>query len=262
MSVAAGDRLGPYEILAPIGQGGMGAVWRARDTRLNRIVAIKVLRGDQTSQPDFAARFEREAKAISIFNHPHICTVHDFGAADGQQFLVMEYLDGETLAARLGRGPMRLQEFLRCALEVADALNQAHRQGFVHRDLKPANVMLTKSGAKVLDFGLARAVRRTEGQEAETITEPLTREGTIIGTYPYMSPEQLQGREVDARSDIFSFGAVLYEMITGQRAFAGESTASIIAAVLEHQPPPVSQFKPDLSAGLGWIVRTCLKKPG
>jgi serine/threonine protein kinase len=206
MSLAAGRRLGPYEILAPIGQGGMGDVWRARDTRLNRIVAIKVLRGEHTSQPDFHARFEREAKAISSLNHPHICTVHDFGTADGQQFLVLEYLEGETLAARLRRGPMRLQELLRCALEVADALSQAHRQGLVHRDLKPANVMLTKSGAKVLDFGLACTVGFPGGQVPETLTAPLTTEGMIMGTYPYMSPEQLQGREVDARSDIFSRG--------------------------------------------------------
>jgi serine/threonine protein kinase len=180
----------------------------------------------------------REAKAISSLNHPHICTVHDFGTADGQQFLVLEYLEGETLAARLRRGPMRLQELLRCALEVADALSQAHRQGLVHRDLKPANVMLTKSGAKVLDFGLARAVGFPGGQVPGTLTAPLTTEGMIMGTYPYMSPEQLQGREVDARSDIFSLGAVLYEMASGQQAFAGESTASIIAAVLERQPRP------------------------
>ena len=158
MSVAAGDRLGPYEILSRIGDGGMGEVWRAKDTRLNRTVAIKLLGGEQTNQPDFHARFEREAKAISSFNHPHICTVHDFGTANGQQFLVLEYLDGETLAARLRRGPMRMEEFLRCAMDVLAALSQAHRQGLVHRDLKPANIMLTKSGAKVLDFGVARAV--------------------------------------------------------------------------------------------------------
>ncbi len=260
MAVAAGDRLGPYEILAPLGAGGMGEVYRARDTRLNRTVAIKLLGPEQTSRPDFHIRFEREAKAISRFNHPHICTVYDFGTAEGRPYLVMEYLDGETLADRLRRGPLRLQELLRCAMEVADALSHAHRQGLVHRDLKPANVMLTKSGAKVLDFGLARAVRFAGAQEAETLTKALTSDGTIMGTYPYMSPEQLQGREIDARSDIFSFGAVLHEMATSQRAFAGESTASTIAAVLEHHPAPVSQLRAGVPTSLDWIVQACLEK--
>jgi serine/threonine protein kinase len=259
-AVAAGDRLGPYEILSQLGQGGMGEVWRAKDTRLNRIVAIKVVRGVQTGQPAFRLRFEREAKAISSLNHPHICTVHDFGAANGLQFLVLEYLDGETLAVRLRRGPMRLEDFLRCAMEIADALSEAHRHGLVHRDLKPSNVMLTKSGAKVLDFGLARAVRFAPGEGAETLTQALTSEGMIVGTYPYMSSEQLQGREVDARSDIFSFGAVMYEMATGHRAFAGESTASVIAAVLEHKPAPLYQLQPNISPSLDWTVRTCLEK--
>ncbi|HYI95797.1 MAG TPA: protein kinase, partial [Bryobacteraceae bacterium] len=259
-AMAAGDRLGPYELLTRIGQGGMGDVWRAKDSRLNRLVAIKVVGGDQTVQRDFHLRFEREAKAISSLNHPHICTVHDFGAANGQQFLVMEYLEGETLAARLQRGPMEFEDFLRYALEIADALSEAHRHGLVHRDLKPANVMLTKSGAKVLDFGLAHSVRFAAGEEAETLTQALTTKGMILGTYPYMSPEQLQRREVDGRSDIFSFGAVMYEMVSGHRAFAGESTASVIAAVLKHKPAPVSNLRPDVTPTVAWIVQTCLEK--
>ena len=260
MSVAAGDRLGPYEILSRIGEGGMGEVWRAKDTRLNRIVAIKLLRGEQTNQPD-------STRVSNVKRRPfQVSTIRTSAqSTTSAQRTVSSFSCWNTWTerpwpARLRRGAMRIEEFLRCALDVLAALSQAHRQGVVHRDLKPSNVMLTKSGAKVLDFGVASAVRFAPGQDAETLTKTLTSEGMIMGTYQYMSPEQLQGREVDARSDIFSFGAVLYEMASGQRAFQGESTASIIAGVLDRQPAPVSQLQPDLPRWLDWIVQTCLEK--
>src|SRR3989442_7994027 len=215
MALPTGTRLGPYEILAPLGAGGMGEVYRARDTRLDRTVAVKVLPAHLSSSPEVRARFEREARAVSSLNHPHICTLHDVGHQDGVDYLVMEHLEGETLAARLEGGPMPVSQVLRHAIEIADALDRAHRSGIVHRDLKPGNIMLTKSGAKLLDFGLARAIgQKTTGRElsqSPTMSRPLTEEGTLVGTFQYMAPEQLEAKDSDARSDIFAFGAVLYE---------------------------------------------------
>jgi eukaryotic-like serine/threonine-protein kinase len=216
MTLAAGTRLGPYRIEQPLGAGGMGEVYRAADTRLDRTVAIKVLPDHLAGDREFRERFEREARAVSSLNHPHICTLYDVGQQDGADFLVMEYLEGETLAARLARGPLSLDQALRYAIEIADALDKAHRRGIVHRDLKPGNVILTKSGAKLLDFGLAKLnVSAISSAPLSTLTvtsPPVTARGTILGTFQYMSPEQLEGREADARTDIFAFGALLYEM--------------------------------------------------
>jgi Tol biopolymer transport system component len=258
MPLAAGTNLGPYEILSPAGAGGMGEVYRARDTRLDRIVAVKVLAEHLATNPEFRQRFEREARAASSLNHPHICTLHDIGRHEGVDYLVMEYLEGESLAARLANGPLAPDQALRYAIEIADALDKAHRQGLVHRDLKPGNIMLTKSGSKLLDFGLAKASAAAAAAEGLTATlkpsEPLTSAGAVIGTFQYMSPEQLEGREADTRSDIFAFGAVLYEMYTGRKAFAGKTQASVIAAVLAGSPQPLS---PPV---LDRIVRVCLAK--
>src|SRR5712692_3264548 len=244
MTLNTGAKLGPYEILSAVGAGGMGEVYRARDTRLERTVAIKILPPHLSGDATLRQRFEREAKAISSLNHPHICVVHDVGQQDGTDFLVMEYLEGETLAARLERGSLPLDEVLEYGIQIADALDKAHRHGVVHRDLKPGNIMLTASGAKLLDFGLAKAaVPLSPGATltaAATPTTPVTQHGTIVGTFPYMSPEQVEGKEVDARSDIFSFGAVLYEMVTGRRAFQGKSQLSVASAVLEKDPAPIS----------------------
>ncbi|MGH7741773.1 MAG: serine/threonine-protein kinase, partial [Candidatus Eiseniibacteriota bacterium] len=224
MALEPGTRLGPYEILAPLGAGGMGEVYRARDTRLERTVAIKVLPEHLSATADLKTRFEREARAVSSLNHPHICTLYDIGEQDGVDYLVMEHIEGETLAARLERGPLPTPEVLRYAAEIADALDKAHRQGLVHRDLKPGNVMLTKSGAKLLDFGLARIMVPGAGgasgsipagsmlSQHPTVATPLTGAGMIVGTFQYMAPEQLDGGEADARSDIWAFGATVYEM--------------------------------------------------
>jgi eukaryotic-like serine/threonine-protein kinase len=235
MSIPSGTRLGPYEIIGPLGAGGMGEVYQARDTRLDRTVAIKILPGHLAADPSLRARFEREARAVSALNHPHICTLHDIGEQDGVHYLVMEHLQGETLADRLERGAMTPEEALPIATQIALALAQAHRHGVVHRDLKPGNVMLTRNGAKLMDFGLAK-----QGPQAAppissavmTEASPLTAQGTIVGTWQYMSPEQLEGTEADTRSDIFAFGAVLYEMLSGRRAFQGRSQASLIAAIM------------------------------
>jgi len=230
VALTSGTRLGPYEILAPLGAGGMGEVYRARDTRLDRVVAVKILPSHLSDNVTLRQRFEQEAKAISSLNHPHICILHDVGHQDGIAFLVMEYLEGETLAKLLERGPLPLAQILKYGVEIADALDKAHRQGIVHRDLKPGNIMLTKSGAKLLDFGLAKAaVPLTTGATltaGATRTTPVTQQGTIVGTFKYMSPEQIEGKELDGRSDIFSFGAVLYEMVTGRRAFQGNADQS------------------------------------
>jgi Tol biopolymer transport system component len=245
----------------------MGEVYRARDTRLDRTVAIKVLPSRLSLNSERRQRLEREAKTISSLNHPHICTLHDIGCQDGVDFLVMEYLDGETLAARLEKGPLAMQEVLRYGVEIADALDKAHRQGVIHRDLKPSNIILTKAGAKLLDFGLAKAstnvVAAAVSQltaELRTESQPLTAEGTIVGTIQYMAPEQLEGKEADARSDIFSFGCVLYEMATGRKAFSGKSQATIIAAILSVDPPPISSLQPLTPPSLSRVVKKCLAK--
>ncbi len=212
MALSSGAKLGPYEILAPLGAGGMGEVYRARDTRLDRVVAIKILPPHLSEDPILRKRFEREAKAISSLNHPHICVLYDVGTQGGTQFLVMECVEGETLAKRLEKGPLPLEHVLRYGTQIADALDKAHRSGVVHRDLKPGNIMLTSSGAKLLDFGLAKAApplaAGTTLTAGATRTTPVTQQGTIVGTFHYMSPEQVEGKEVDARSDIFSFGTV------------------------------------------------------
>src|SRR5712675_1594148 len=229
MRLAPGKQLGPYEITAALGVGGMGEVYRARDTRLERTVAIKIL-SQLSSDPGRRQRFEREAKAISGLNHPNICVLHDVGHQDGIDYLVMECVEGETLAKRLEKGPIPLDQVLKFGGQIADALDKAHRSGVVHRDLKPGNIMLTPTGAKLLDFGLAKpVVPLTTGATltaAATPTTPVTQEGTILGTFQYMSPEQIEGKELDGRSDIFSLGTVLYEMLTGQRAFSGKSQLS------------------------------------
>jgi eukaryotic-like serine/threonine-protein kinase len=263
MSLASGARLGPYEILSPLGAGGMGEVYKARDTRLDRTVAIKVLPAAWTANPERRLRFEREAKAVSSLNHPNICALYDIGQQDGIDYLVMEHLEGETLATRLVRGPLAADQLWRCAIEIAGALDQAHRHGVVHRDLKPANVMLTKSGAKLLDFGLAKMQEKSAVPAATALatrTQALTTEGTLVGTFQYMAPEQLEGKEADVRSDIFAFGAVLYEMATGRKAFDGKSQASVIASILAAEPPAISALQPTTPPAIDHVVRTCLAK--
>ena len=242
----------------------MGEVYRARDTRLDRTVAIKVLPADVASVPSLRQRFEREARTLSSLTHPHICALHDIGSQDGVDFLVMEFLEGETLAERLQRGKrLAMSEVLAIAIQIADALDTAHRRGVVHRDVKPANVMLTRTGAKLLDFGLAKPAQsavRLHAYSAATTAAPLTSEGAILGTLPYMSPEQLEGREADSRTDIFAFGAVLYELATGKRAFEGKSHVSLMAAIVEHDPPPVSSLTPLSPPWLDHVVKGCLEK--
>jgi serine/threonine protein kinase len=259
MPIESGTRLGPYEIVAPIGAGGMGEVYRARDTRLDRTVAVKIL---SSSSEQFRARFEREAKAISSLAHPHICTLHDVGSQDGIDYLVMEHLEGETLADRLSRGPLSIDEALRYAIQIADALDKAHRRGITHRDLKPGNIMLTRTGAKLLDFGLAKQREVTEPEGSTLLTErrPITEEGMILGTFQYMAPEQLEGAPADARTDIFAFGVVLYEMLTGKRAFEGKTRSSVIAAILATEPQPLSGIQPLTPASIERIVQLCLRK--
>src|SRR6266850_1310793 len=248
MALGSGTRLGPYEILSPCGAGGMGEVYRARDTRLDRTVAVKILPAHLSDNADLRLRFEREARAVSSLNHAHICTLHDIGHQDGVDYLVMEYLEGETLADRLRKGPLPPDQALRHAMEIAGALDTAHRMGIVHRDLKPGNIMLTRTGAKLLDFGLAKVVAPSPAGVSSTAmatqTTPMTQEGALVGTFPYMSPEQVEGKEVDARSDIFSFGSVLYEMVTGRRAFSGKSSISVASAILEKYPEPIGTLRP------------------
>ena len=265
--LAAGTSLGAFSVLEPLGAGGMGEVYRARDTRLDRQVAIKVLSSERDTAPGARERFEREARAISRLSHPRICTIHDVGVAalDGADvpYLVMELLDGETLAARIARGPLSIEQALAYAIDIADALIAAHGQGIVHRDLKPANVMVTGTGIKLLDFGLAQLRGHgAPGASAAAVSSVsgLTSEGLVFGTLPYTSPEQLRGEKVDTRTDIFAFGAVLYEMLTGARPFAADSQAALIAAILEHDAPPVSERQPVAAANLDRIVRKCLAK--
>jgi len=265
MPISTGTRLGSYEVLAQIGAGGMGEVYRARDTRLERIVAIKVLPTHLADKPELRERFEREARTIASLNHPHTCALHDIGQQDGTDFLVMEYLEGETLAERLKKGPLPLDQVLQFAIEISDALDKAHRKGITHRDLKPGNIMLTKSGTKLLDFGLAKlkqevAPANVQLSQLPTANDPLTAQGTIVGTLQYMAPEQLEGKEVDARTDIFAFGMVVYEMATGKKAFEGKSQASVIGAILKDDPPPISSLQPMTPPSLDHIVKTCLAK--
>ena len=262
--LAAGARLGPYRLDGMIGSGGMGEVYRATDTRLDRTVAVKILPSDLSADRQFRERFDREARAVAALSHPHICALYDVGRDEGVDFLVLEYLEGETLATRLEKGALPLDQALRHAADIADALAIAHRSGIVHRDLKPANIFLTKAGAKLLDFGLAKttapAVVGTRASAAATAPERLTAQGTILGTFQYMAPEQLEGGAVDTRTDIFAFGAVLYEMVTGHKAFQGKSQASLIGAILKDDPPPIDKSQPLTPPSLDRIVRRCLAK--
>ena len=263
MALSPGNRLGPYEIVAPLGAGGMGEVYRAKDTRLGRDVAVKVLPQHLSSNPEIRARFEREAKTVSSLNHPNICTLHDVGREGEADYLVMELIEGETLAARLAKGALPLADTLKFGAQIADALDRAHRAGVMHRDLKPGNVMLTKSGAKLMDFGLARATGLgavSEMTSSPTVVGPLTAEGTIIGTFQYMAPEQLEGQEADTRADLWALGCVLYEMATGKRAFEGKSQASLITSIMGSQPAAISQLAPLTPAALDRLVQACLAK--
>jgi serine/threonine protein kinase len=273
MTLTSGAKLGPYEILSLLGAGGMGEVYRARDTRLDRIVAVKILPAHLSSDNEFKQRFEREARTVSSLNHPHICQLFDVGRDGSTDYLVMEFLDGETLAERVRRGALALSELLKIGIDVADALAVAHRAGIVHRDLKPGNIMLTKSGAKLMDFGLAKpALAGAPGSASAPLlsaartmsgpspASPLTTAGSIVGTIQYMSPEQIEGGEADAASDIFAFGAVLYEMTTGRRAFEGKSQITVASAILEKNPEPISTVKPLAPVALDQLVATCLAK--
>ncbi len=264
MALAPGTKLGHFEIAGPIGAGGMGEVYKAKDTRLDRTVAIKVLPEHLSKDPERRERFEREARAVSSLNHPNICTLYDVGHHDEIDFMVMEYIEGETLTDRLERGALPLEQALQFGIQMADALDKAHRQGVVHRDFKPGNVMLTKPGIKLLDFGLAKFRQDVSPESADseqpTQQKPLTDAGAILGTVQYMAPEQLEGKEADARSDIFAFGAVLYEMVTGQRAFEGKSQASLITAIMSSEPSPLSELEPMSPAALDRIVKKCLAK--
>jgi len=256
MNVTTGTKLGPYEIVSRLGAGGMGEVWRATDTRLDRSVAIKVLPAELAQNAQLKARFEREAKTISQLNHPNICSLFDVG--DG--YLVMELLEGEALTDRLARGPLPLAEVLKYGSQIADALDRAHRAGITHRDLKPGNVMITRSGAKLLDFGLAKSAAPVVDLEGATQHRPLTQEGTILGTFQYMAPEQLEGQEADARTDIFALGAVLYEMASAKRAFEGKTRTSLIAAIVSSDPRPISEVQPLTPPAFERVLRKCLAK--
>ena len=261
MPLTPGYRLGPYEITGSLGAGGVGEVYSATDTRLDRTVALKVLPAELASDPDRRERFEREAKAIAALNHPHICTLHDVGHEDGTDFLVMEHLEGESLQDRLTKGALALDQALEVAIQIADALDKAHRQGITHRDLKPGNIFLTKSGAKLLDFGLAKLKDiGPAGQQPTKLADSLTAQGTILGTFHYMAPEQLEGQEADARSDIWAFGCVVYEMVTGAKAFEGTSQASLIGVILHKEPAPLSSLVPLSPPALNRLVTTCLEK--
>ena len=262
MTLARGTNVGPYEIVSLRGAGGMGEVYRARDTRLDRTVAIKILPRSLGANETLRTRFEREARAISALSHPNICAVYDVGRDDGTDYLVMEYLEGETLAERLARGPLPASMVIRFGAQIAEALHQAHRAGITHRDLKPGNVMITAAGAKLLDFGLAKFTEAAviSSHSAPTIANALTAEGTIVGTAHYMAPEQIEGKNVDSRSDIFSLGVMLFEMATGQRPFRGDSPASLIAAILSSDPPPVRSLQPAVSPALERIIMTALEK--
>ena len=264
MNLASGTRLGPYQIIGSIGAGGMGEVYRARDMRLDRAVAIKVLPQHLRDDEELRRRFEQEAKSLAALSHPHICPVFDVGRQGDVDFLVMEYLEGETLAHRLEKGALPLDQTLPYAIQIADALDKAHRHGIVHRDLKPGNIMLTKSGTKLLDFGLAKLgptpASALASVSALPTQEGLTAHGAILGTFQYMAPEQLEGKDADARTDIFAFGALVYEMVTGKKAFEGKSQASLISAIMSSDPPPVSTVLPLAPPALDRVIQTCLAK--
>jgi hypothetical protein len=266
MILSGGTRLGPHEILGPLGAGGMGEVYKARDTRLDRIVAIKILSGALAANPLARQRFDREARAISSLNHPNICTLYDIGHEGETDYLVMEYLEGETLAARLAKGPLSTDQVLKYGIEICDGLEKAHRTGVLHRDLKPGNIMLTATGAKLLDFGLAKpepaapAADSSQSMTSAVPPAPMSAEGTIVGTFQYMAPEQIQGYPADAKSDIFALGAVLFEMATGHPAFAGANAATTMAAVLERDVPPISTIRATAPPALDRVVRGCLAK--
>src|SRR5438270_7534635 len=275
MALASGTKLGPYEIQSALGAGGMGEVYRAVDTRLDRTVAVKVLASHLSSSPELKQRMEREARTISSLNHPSICHLYDIGSQDGTDYLVMEFLQGETLAERLRKGAMPLNEIYKIGIAIAEALAVAHRQGIVHRDLKPGNIMLTPGGAKLMDFGLAKplglqntgvgsgsapAFTAAATLSGPSPLSPLTTAGSIIGTIQYMSPEQIEGKEADARSDIFAFGSVLYEMVSGTRPFAGKSQISLASSILEKDPEPISALKPLTPVAFEHVVTTCLQK--
>ena len=268
MALTSGTKLGPYEIQSPLGAGGMGEVYRARDTRLDRTVAVKILPSHLSENAEARQRFDQEARTISSVNHPHICTLYDVGHQDGVDYLVMEFLDGETLAERLRKGPLPMEQVLRYAVDICDGLEKAHRCGVIHRDLKPGNIMLTKVGAKLMDFGLAKSVMASSASASNlTVTvstppasHPLTAQGTVVGTFQYMAPEQVEGKPADPRSDIFALGAVLYEMATGKRAFEGKTPASAMAAVLERDPAPISSIQPMTPPAFERLVKTCLAK--
>jgi len=272
MSLAKGTRLGPYEIASAIGAGGMGEVYRARDTRLDRYVAVKILHSDLSCTPELKSRFEREARTLSSLSHPNICSLYDVGTSADVEFLVMELLQGETLSARLQRGPLPLPGVVKLGIEIADALTKAHRLGVIHRDLKPSNIMLTASGAKLMDFGLAKPTIASAGSspraslsDLATATlpspaTPLSTAGTLIGTIQYMAPEQIEGKEADERSDIFAFGTVLYEAVTGRRVFEGKTQISVASAILQKDPPPITNIADAGLPPLEYIIRTCMAK--
>ena len=265
VALSAGTRVGPYEIVNALGQGGMGEVYRARDTRLDRSVAVKFIRTAMAHDPAVHERFAREARTLSGLNHPHICTVYDVGTHESAAFIVMEYLEGETLAQRLGKGPLPLDLAVRYAVQIADALETAHARGIIHRDLKPANVVLSRSGAKLVDFGLAKLcdARPDPGEDLPTITarhQPVTSAGTMLGTLQYMAPEQIEGNEADARTDLFAFGALVYEMLTGRRAFEGATYAATAAAIVHSEPPPLRSIRSDVPPPLDHLVNACLSK--
>src|SRR6476661_8111744 len=269
MAVTSGTRLGPYQIESPLGAGGMGEVYRALDTRLDRAVAVKILPEHLSQSPEAKQRFDREARAISSLNHPNICVLHDVGHQNGTDYLVMEFLEGETLADRLLKGPLPIAQILKYGADICEGLDRAHKSGVVHRDLKPGNIMLTKSGAKLMDFGLAKSAPAMAAASSSSLTmeltsplatHPLTGQGFVVGTFQYMSPEQVEGKEADARSDIFAFGSVLYEMATGKRAFQGKSNLSVASAILEKEPEPITTLQPMAPPALEHVVRSCLAK--
>jgi eukaryotic-like serine/threonine-protein kinase len=261
MSALTGTRLGPYQVHEQLGAGGMGEVYRATDTRLQRDVAIKILRARAASEPQHRARLHREAQLISALNHPHVCVLHDVGDSNGVNYLVLELLQGHTLQARLQNGAVPVSQLLLIGSQIAEGLAAAHRQGVIHRDLKPGNVMLTPNGVKLLDFGLAKPLV-TRPETAQTLLDenPITAEGSFIGTLHYMAPEQVQGEPADARTDIFALGVVLHEMVTGRKAFEGKNQASVIAKILDFNPPPVSALVRTTPTALDHIIERCLIK--